>query len=148
MHVYNYTYTVIEPHYVDFNITKRQSNGHVMYFNVLKDNIDLYSNVAVHLVTANTPSSTEFVNKTINICKLINDRRYEPFIRIFYLIFREYSPNFFNRCPIKKVCTALVVVNFVIIVYLAIRNYTTFNWLIWKLIKFHQFGQHKSLHGL
>lgn len=75
-----------------------------MYLNVLKDNIDLYASTGIHLETNENEFTTEFVNKTISVCRLIHDRRYEPFLRLIHTILKDYSPEFINKCPIKKVC--------------------------------------------
>lgn len=75
-----------------------------MYLNVLKDNIDLYASTGIHLETNENEFTTEFVNKTISVCRLIHDRRYEPFLRLIHMILKDYSPEFINKCPIKKVC--------------------------------------------
>lgn len=94
---------MLEPKYIDFNITKIRSVGHIMYLNVLRDNIDLYANTGIHFESHPKQFTTEFVNKTISVCRLIHDRRYEPFLRLLHMSLKEYSPQFINKCPIKKV---------------------------------------------
>ncbi len=103
MDIYDYNYDVTEPNYIDFNITKLRSNGHVIYLNVLRDNIDLHVTISINYENAKNEFTTEFVNKTISLCRLIHDRRYEPFLRLFYLILKEFSPEYISKCPIEKV---------------------------------------------
>lgn len=99
----DYSYDVIEPKYIDFNITKVQKNGQILYINMLKDHIDLYAHFAVHFETTKNNFATEFIDKTISICKLTTDIRYEPFIRLIFQVLKEYSPEYIDKCPIKKV---------------------------------------------
>lgn len=78
--------------------------GHIMYFNILKDNIDLYTSTSIYFETNKNEYSTEFFNKTVSACRLLQERRYEPFLKILHSILKEYSPEFIDKCPIKKVC--------------------------------------------
>lgn len=103
MDIYNYSYDVIEPNYIDFNITKLRSGGHIMYQNVLRDNIDLFTTVAIHFENAKNEFTTEFKNSTISVCRLFHDRRYEPLLKVFVSILKEFSPGILSKCPIKKV---------------------------------------------
>lgn len=77
--------------------------GHIMYLNVLKDNIDLYATTGIHFEANKNEFTTEFANKTISVCRLIHDRRYEPFLRILHTMLKKHSPEFIDKCPIKKV---------------------------------------------
>lgn len=43
-----------------------------------------------------------FMNKTIDFCKLVKEPRYEPLIKLGYKIFSEKT-HLPQRCPIKKV---------------------------------------------
>ncbi|KAJ6635420.1 Integrator complex subunit 10 [Pseudolycoriella hygida] len=99
---FRYSYNITDPKYIDFNITKLQSLGHTLYMNVLKDNIDLYANIRICFEANKNQYTTEFVNKTISVCRLIHDRRYEPLLRAIHLSLMEYSPEFINKCPIQK----------------------------------------------
>lgn len=70
---------------------------------MLKDIADLHANISIHFETNKNNFNIEFMNRTISLCKLIHDRRYEPFMRIFYELMKQYSPEYINKCPIEKV---------------------------------------------
>lgn len=44
----------------------------------------------------------EILNKTINMCRIFQDPRYEPLLQLVYKIILQYG-NFPKRCPIQKV---------------------------------------------
>lgn len=103
INLFKYDYHTIEPTYIDFNVTELKSGGHIMYFNIRKDNLMLWSNTAIHFENKENEYTTEFMNKTINICKMLNNRRHEPFINALYQAVYEKMPTLPKRCPIKKV---------------------------------------------
>lgn len=60
-------------------------------------------NAAMHFKN-NKNKYIEFTNKTVNVCRLLNNRRYEPLIGLIYDILSAKEPNLPQRCPIRKVC--------------------------------------------
>lgn len=44
----------------------------------------------------------EIVNKTISLCRLIREPRYERILQLFYKIMLQYG-NFPKKCPVPKV---------------------------------------------
>lgn len=98
----NYTYEVLEPSYVLFNVTSNGSNGHIYYWNVLKNDWKMWVRVLVNFEEHDGRFVT-FTNKTVNFCKLLSSSRYEPLIKIFYEALLDISPTIVRRCPIQKV---------------------------------------------
>lgn len=65
-------------------------------------NISPFLNAAVMVDNGNGLYDMEYFNRTINICKLLSDPKYEPFLQ---LVVRTTLPasNFPKKCPIGKV---------------------------------------------
>lgn len=59
-------------------------------------------NAAVMVDSGNGLYDLEYLNRTINICRLLGDPKYEPFLQ---LVVRTTLPssNFPKKCPIGKV---------------------------------------------
>lgn len=123
--IFKYNYQIFEPNYANFNVTELKSGGHIMNIEVLEENLMFWVTVTIHFKNSKN-EYTEFMNKTINVCKMLNNRRYEPLLSILYdaLSARAMLPK---RCPMKKVCVFdfdLIVIFYNSFVYLeTIHNY-------------------------
>lgn len=66
--------------------------------------MDIYPfiNAAVMVDNGNGLYDLEYFNRTINICRLLSDAKYEPFLQV---VVRTTLPasNFPRKCPITKV---------------------------------------------
>lgn len=102
-----------------FNITEIDE-GKVFYYDVKKDTLKLWINTAIHLQNNNKEFAIEFMNKTMDMCKILVNRRYDPVMGIFFEILKEKIPFFPKRCPIEKVSSFIVNVFF----FRPVRNYT------------------------
>lgn len=71
-------------------------------------NISPYLNAAVMVDNGNGLYDMEYFNRTIDICKLLSDSKYEPFLQ---LVVRTTLPasNFPKKCPIGKVISLSLV---------------------------------------
>lgn len=88
---------------MDFNITEKYG-GHIFHFDVKRDISVLWINIAIHFENNKNEFGTEFMNKSINICKMISGRRHEPVMGIIYEALQEKMSSLPKHCPIKKVC--------------------------------------------
>lgn len=63
--------------------------------------------VAVQFIFESSPDiyDMELMNRTIDFCRFLRDKRYEPILQIFYRIAREHT-NFVTKCPVLKVICA------------------------------------------
>lgn len=104
INIFKYNFNIIESDYVDFNMTDLKLGGNIMYFHIKKDNLVLWINTAIHLETSKGEYATEFMNKTLSVCKMLNNRRYQPVLSVLYDGLYEKYPTLPKRCPIKKVC--------------------------------------------
>lgn len=61
-----------------------------------------FLNSAVMVDTGNGLYDMEYYNRTVNICRILSDPKYEPFLQ---LVIRTTLPasNFPKKCPIGKV---------------------------------------------
>lgn len=50
-----------------------------------------------------TGGSITFMNKTVNLCKMLSNKRYEPLRRVVYDSIYDVSPTIVRRCHIQKV---------------------------------------------
>lgn len=72
------------------------------YVNVLQNTPKVYANVEMLLASSNGAYNLVLVNKTINYCQLLHDRKYEPMLQTFYKLLTK-STGFPTSCPIRKV---------------------------------------------
>lgn len=45
----------------------------------------------------------ELMNRTIDLCKLYKNKRYEPLVQVIFKIFEDYLTHWFHVCPMNKV---------------------------------------------
>lgn len=73
------------------------------YWNVLEDlPLPLYAKAKVMLKSSSGYYDLEMINRTIEVCKFFNDRKYEPILQVFFKLFIKTS-KFPSSCPIRKV---------------------------------------------
>lgn len=85
------------------DINSSISNNEIsIYANILEQLPNLYSKLILTFESTNEVYDMESINRTIDICRLFSDRRYEPILQIFYNIFTAKSGTS-RRCPVKKV---------------------------------------------
>lgn len=75
-----------------------------MHFNFKKNNLMLWVNIVIHLESKKDEYAIEFMNKTLNVCKLLSIRKYEPVLSVLYDGLYEKFPQLPRKCPIMKVC--------------------------------------------
>ncbi len=73
------------------------------YYELKKDNMLIFVNSIIDIGDDDDDFGIEFMNKTINICKMLSNRRYEPLMGLFYKIVQDLEPTLPKKCPIKKV---------------------------------------------
>lgn len=62
----------------------------------------MYTQPEIYLDTGNGKYELEFMNRTIDVCKLFRDGRYEPLLQLLYKVLLKYT-NFLQKCPVPKV---------------------------------------------
>lgn len=72
------------------------------YVNLLQDVASVYAITEILVESTRGKYDLELVNKTINYCRFLSDRKYEPIAQVFYKMFSK-SSNFPKSCPIRKV---------------------------------------------
>lgn len=68
--------------------------------NVLRGNIKAFVKLGIYF------ENVEFMNKTINVCKVAHTKNSEPLLKLIYKVIAENSKaRLPKECPIKKVVT-------------------------------------------
>lgn len=99
MKMLKFDYHIFEPDLMNINITKKY--GH---FDLKRDNLMIFFNIVIHFEDRNNEFGIEFMNKTINLCKMLGNRRYEPVMGFIYQASQENAQSSLpKKCPIKKV---------------------------------------------
>lgn len=96
--ILNYTQTY-DTKYVEYSMVPTNMSGdYDVNLNVLRDNINPIVKLGIYF------EDVEFMNKTINVCKVARSKNAEPLLK---LIFRVLTDNDRARqpkqCPVKKV---------------------------------------------
>lgn len=91
--------------FIEVNSSISTSGSISFYVNILQDLPNMNSENKIMLETSSGEYDLAMVNKTINVCKLFTDRKYEPMIQVLYKLLTKTS-NFPNSCPIRKVISA------------------------------------------
>lgn len=100
--VLKYKYHVLEPSYLNVNITEK--NGELIaQFDLRRDNLMQFVNTIIHFEDNHNEFGIEFMNRTIDLCKLLSNRRYEPLMGLIYEAVKDNAPSMPKKCPIKKV---------------------------------------------
>lgn len=87
---------------MNYNITE-QSGAIIAYYEFKRDNLLIFFNVVIEFEDRKNEFGIEFMNTTINICKVLNNRRYSPLYGLLYGALQEKIPTLPKKCPIKKV---------------------------------------------
>lgn len=69
---------------------------------VLKILPDMFVQFEFYVDSGSGKYEMEIANRTINICRLFREPRYEPILQILYKLVIQHG-NFPKRCPIQKV---------------------------------------------
>lgn len=91
--------------YVDFveiNSSISDNGALSIYVNILKDISNIHSEVTIMLVSASGNYDLELVNRTIDACQFLSNKRHEPILQVFW---KQLTKNgaFPKRCPFLKV---------------------------------------------
>lgn len=82
-----------------------------MYFTVKEQITNPLARIEIILQSPDTGRyEMEVLNRTIDTCKLLRNRLYEPLIQIIYGIMLEYG-NFPRSCPLKMVRLVMKISN-------------------------------------
>lgn len=97
---YNYT-----KYYGMMNATLSENGALTFFINPARDFNNAFATVGLDLSTDGSDNfNVNFLNKTIDICKLLSVSRYELLLKLVYKIVSENdNVHFPQRCPFKKV---------------------------------------------
>lgn len=83
------------------------SGAYDIRLNVLRDNIKIIVKLGIYF------ENIEFMNKTINVCKVAHKDRYEPLLKLIFKVLTDHpKANMPRQCPVKKVdiCTFVAMI--------------------------------------
>lgn len=86
------------------NATLSPSGAITFYVRTLTEIKELFLTGVLKYSTDNSLNfDMEFTNKTIDVCKVLHNARYEPLVQLGYKIIAQQMllPR---RCPVQKVC--------------------------------------------
>ncbi len=102
LNILKQSYYIHEPDFVNYNMSEKDGEL-IAYYELKKENMIFFLNAVIDFADNNDDFGTEFMNKTINICKMLSNRRYEPLVGLFYRILQDKEPTLPKKCPLKKV---------------------------------------------
>lgn len=74
-----------------------------MYIRSLKDIKNVFATIVVKFSSNHSNNfDIDYMNKTVNVCKLFHNPRYEPLLKLGYKIISK-DVHLPQRCPVKKV---------------------------------------------
>lgn len=73
------------------------------FYEFKRDSPLLAFTTVIHYEDDNSKFGIEFMNKTIDFCKMLRDRRYEPLVGSVYAAMETKVPSLPKKCPLKKV---------------------------------------------
>lgn len=95
---------IFDPDYIEYNITATKAGVHDVYINIRRSNMKLFANSIIDFETKKDEYGIHFMNKTFDVCKFLNSRRYEPLLQLLYDVVLENPTSLLpRRCPIKTV---------------------------------------------
>lgn len=98
VNILNYTQT-FDSKYVEYSMVPTNISGDFdVRLNVLRNNVKPIVDLGVYF------ENVEFMNKTINVCKVATSRNLEPLLKLIYKVIADKG-NLPKECPIKKVDT-------------------------------------------
>lgn len=97
----NISYEVFHPEIVELNITEK-NNTFDGYFNILKDISQLYIDFELLHDSGGGHYDMVYVNKTVDVCKFLNNRKLNVFFDIIYRIISDYC-ELPKSCPLARV---------------------------------------------
>lgn len=71
-------------------------------FNISKMWPEMHIRTEMYLDSGAGKYDLEIINRTINVCRLLRDHRYEPILQLMYKIVRTYG-RVPTKCPIQTV---------------------------------------------
>lgn len=102
----NFSYAAIHPEIVDFQIVDYLSTDNIQYFNVYtnisQDISQAFLHATVTLDSGNGNFDLVYLNKTVDICQFLINRKLNIILDILHKVMSEYV-ELPKRCPIPKV---------------------------------------------
>lgn len=104
MKVLNVTYDY-SMYYGMMNATMSENGAASLFLKPSRDLNNVFATVVLNFSPDGSANfNANFINKTIDFCKLLHVPRYEPLIKLTYKIISETeNVHFPQRCPLKKV---------------------------------------------
>ncbi len=95
------TYSLVD--YIQVNSSISTNGSISINVNFLREVYNVFTKTLIQLATTSDEVyDLEFINKTVNFCEFLNNRRYEPMLQILYKLLNK-NRSFPTSCPIRKV---------------------------------------------
>ncbi|XP_037044276.1 uncharacterized protein LOC119080157 [Bradysia coprophila] len=98
----NLTYELLHPNVVDVNITMKNRTHLDVHINFGRDIPQAFIDLTVLHDAGDDKFDLVYMNKTVDICQFLTNRKSNIFFDIVYKVMLEYAATLPDRCPIRK----------------------------------------------
>lgn len=88
---------------VDLNITVKNRSHIDVHINFVRDIPQAYIDLTVLHDSGDDKFDLVYMNKTVDVCQFLLNRKTNIFFDIVYKLMLEYATNLPERCPLRKV---------------------------------------------